>query len=370
MKKRVLTILLAATMAVGLLAGCGNKAAAPQSGQSQAAAAGDTVKIAMLPKFKGENYFDACKIGAQEAVDELNKSGKKVEFLYDGPPQDQATNQKQVDILEGWIAQNVNVIIVSPNDPTAIAPTLQKAQEKGIKVLTFDADAQEDSRDLFVNQVVAEGVAEGLVKGTADKLKEKGYGPDKPANIALVSSAKTDANQQSWMAAIETLLATDDYKWMTIKNKETDIYYPGPDETETQTQCGTLIGRMGPGEDQIQAAIGLTSMATPALGSQYESASSKPDVKSVVLTGLATPNGIKAYIKNEANPLSAGVLWNCMDLGYLAVEAGYQMAAGEIGPDATKFEAGRLGEKEIQDKMVVLGPALIFDSANVDEFNY
>jgi hypothetical protein len=101
-----------------------------------------TVKIAMLPKFKGENYFDACKVGAQEAIDELNKDAKVVEFLYDGPSQDQATNQKQVDILEGWIAQQVNVIIVSPNDPVAIAPTLKKAMEKGIKVLTFDADAQ------------------------------------------------------------------------------------------------------------------------------------------------------------------------------------------------------------------------------------
>jgi len=329
-----------------------------------------TVKIAMLPKFKGENYFDACKVGAQEAIDELNKDSKVVEFLYDEPSQDQATNQKQVDILEGWIAQQVNVIIVSPNDPVAIAPTLKKAMDKGIKVLTFDADAQPDARQLFVNQVASDGVAKGLVEGTAAKLQAKGYGPDKPANIGIVSSAKTDANQQAWLASIKQMLATDDYKWMVLKNEDTDVYYPGPDETTTQTQAGILISRMGPGADQIQGAIALSSMATPALGSQYNAASVKPDPKTVTLTGLATPNALKSYIKDDSNPLDAGVLWNCMDLGYLAVQCGYQMATGAITDASTKITAGRLGDREIKDKMVVLGPALVFDKANVDNFNY
>jgi ABC-type sugar transport system substrate-binding protein len=328
------------------------------------------VKIAMMPKFKGENYFDACKIGAQEAVDELNKAGTAVEFLYDGPPQDQATNQRQVDILEGWIAQKVDVIIVSPNDPTAIAPTLKKAQGRGIKVLTFDADAQEDARDLFVNQVVAEGVAQGLIKGAADNLKLKGYGPGATANIAFVSSAKTDANQQSWLAECKKLLASSDYNWMKLQNEDTDVYYPGPDETTTQAQSGTLVGRMGVGPGQIQGAIGLTSMSVPALGSQYEAASAKPDPKKTVIVGLATPNAIKAYIKNANNPLDAGILWNCMDLGYLSVQAGFQMAKGTVTASSSSITAGRLGQKSIANKMVVLGPALVFDKNNVDQFNY
>jgi ABC-type sugar transport system substrate-binding protein len=324
----------------------------------------------MMPKFKGENYFDAVKIGAQEAVDELNRSGQAVEFLYDGPPQDQATNQRQVDILEGWIAQRVNVIIVSPNDPNAIAPTLQKAQQRGIKVLTFDADAREDARDLFVNQVVSEGVAQGLVKGAADNLKAKGYGPSAPANVAFVSSAKTDANQQAWLAEVKKLLATSEYNWMLLKNEDTDVYYPGPDETNTQAQSGTLIGRMGPGASQIQGAIGLTSMSVPALGSQYEAASAKPDPTKTVIVGLATPNAIKAYIKNSANPLDAGILWNCMDLGYLSIQAGFQMAKGTVTASSSSITAGRLGQKTIANKMLVLGPALVFDKNNVDQFNY
>jgi ABC-type sugar transport system substrate-binding protein len=328
------------------------------------------IKIAMMPKFKGENYFDAAKTGAQAAVADLNKSGTAVQFLYDGPPQDQATNQEQVNILQGWIAQKVNVIILSADDPTAIAPTLKNAQSQGIKVITFDADAETDARSLFVNQVTSDGVAGGLVKSAADQLKSKGYGPSNPANIALVSSATTDANQQSWVKGINTLLATSDYSWMKIKNPSTDIYYPGPDETTNETQCGTLIGRMGVGADKIQCAIGLTSMATPALGAQYASASAKPDVTKVVITGLATPNALKEYIKDDSNPLKTGVLWNVQSLGYLALQTGYQMAKGTITASSTSITAGKLGPFTISNQMIVLGPAMIFDKSNIDTFNY
>lgn len=198
--------------------------------QSVSAKGEEKLTIAMLPKFKGENYFDACKMGAEEAAEELG-----VTLLYDGPPQDQATNQKQVDILEGWIAQEVDAIVVSPNDPTAIAPTLKKAQKAGIKIISFDADAQEDARDIFVNQITPESAAKGLLDGVAEDLKEKGYGDSKKANIALVSSSGTDANQKAWEEAIDALLETEEYSFMQIKNRETDVYYPGTEETKVNS---------------------------------------------------------------------------------------------------------------------------------------
>lgn len=388
--KKLVTIVCLALVAVLAFAACGAPAPAaseaapaaseeaapavseeaPAVSEEAAAPAGGAITIAMLPKFKGENYFDACKTGAEEAVAELTDSGVEVTFLYDGPPQDQATNQKQVDILEGWIAQGVNVIIVSPNDPEAIAPTLQKAMGEGIKVLTYDADANPDARDLFVNQVTAEGTAKSMVAAVAQTMEAKGYGPENPINLGIVSSAKTDANQAAWLDGIKSLIASDDYNWMKIANEETDVYYPGPDETKAQQDAATLVSRMGEGEDKIQAAIGLSSMATPALGAAYESAAEKPDATKITMTGLATPNALKEYILNPENPLDTGILWDCMDLGYLAVMAGYQMGTGVITPESTSMTTTRLGDREIADKMVVLGDALIFDSSNVENYNY
>ena len=336
---------------------------APAATATTAPAQGGAVTIAMLPKFKGENYFDAVKVGAEEAAKELG-----VTLLYDGPPQSDATNQNQVNILEGWIAQGVKAILISPNDPAAIVPTIKKAQDAGIKVVTFDADAKQ--RDLFINQASYDAIGQGMVKAVATSLTAKGYGASKPANVGMVSSAKTDANQNAWIAAIKKAMATPEYSWLKIANEDTDIYYPGPDETANQKDAGTLISRMGPDAKQIQAAIGLSSMAAPALGAAYEAAAQKPDPKVVTMTGIATPNGLKQYILNDNNPLDSGVLWNCMDLGYLSVQAAYQMATGKITADSTTMTAGRLGDRAIADHMILLGDALIFDKTNVEKYNY
>ena len=357
MKKGLFTVCLILTILCTALTSCGKK----DSG---------VLKIAMIPQFKGENYFDAVKVGAEEAIAELKKDGKKIVFFYDGPPQDQATNQKQVDILEGWIAQKMNVIIICPNDPEAIIPTLKKAMQKGIRIVTYDTDCPPEGRELFVNQAMSDDLGNGLVKAAADGLSAKGYGPGKPANLALVLTTKTDTTTSSWGQSVLNAIAKPQYNWIVMKNKDTDMYFPGWDETTTQSQCGTVIGRMGPNPDQIQVAMGLSSMSAPALASQYEAASQKPDPNKLYITGIATPNAIKSYVMDPANPMDSGVLWNCMDLGYLSIYTGYQLVTGEITASSPSVKSGRMGTKEITDTMVLLGPALIFDKNNVNQYDY
>lgn len=368
--KSVLSVLLVLTMAVSMGA-CNSTSAPAGASQNQSASEKEeTITVAVLPKFKGENYWDACKTGAQEAIKELQTEGKKVEMIYDGPPQDQATNQKQVDILEGWIAQNVNAIVTGVIDPGAISQTLQKARDKGIKVVTFDSDSPK-ARDLFINQVSFDGIAEGVVKSASDQLTRKGYGPNHKANVAIISQTKTDTNLNGWIAAIKKLLATKEYNWMVVQNENTDIYYPGADESENSKTASTLLGRMGGGADQINCAMGITSMSCPCLGAAYQSAASKPDKDSVVITGLATPNAVKSYILDDTNPLKTAVLWKCSDLGYLAAQAGYQLASGELAKDATFIKTKRLGERSIsKDGTIVLGDALIITKNNVSQYNY
>lgn len=205
MGKKVCAGVLAGVMSMGALC--------------MTAYAADDVKIAVLPKMKGENYWDACKEGAEDAIAELNE-GNAVTLLYDGPPQDQSTNQRQVDLLEGWIAQDVDAIVVGVVDTTAIAPTLQKAMDKGIKVVTYDSDTIPEARDLFVNQCSVESVAKGLLDSAAEELKAKGYGDDKTANLAIVAASKTETNHQAWLAEIKELLQTDDYSFIKIQKKE------------------------------------------------------------------------------------------------------------------------------------------------------
>lgn len=380
MRKRVLSIVLTAGLIVTTLTGCmqetgGNQTgnsngSSSDSGSSSADSEDKTIKIAVLPKMKGENYWDACSDGARDAIDELKAAGHNVELIYDGPPQDQATNQKQVDIIEGWIAQGVDVIVTGLIDGAAIAPTLKKAMDNGIKIVTFDTDSEPGARDLFINQASYEGIGTALLINAARELREKGYGPENPVNLAIMGQTKTDINIEAWRENIEAMIATDEYSWIRINNHDTDIYYPGADEVEVQTQAATLIARMGEGPDKIQCALGITSMTAPALGAQYSSATSKPSADKIVLGGLATPNALKSYLLDDELPLDFGILWNCMDLGYLAVMAGYQLVTGEVTADADVITTSRLGECNITDNEILLGDPLVITAENVEQFDY
>lgn len=358
--KKLLSLVLVVILTTALFAGF-------------ASAEEDTIKIGMLPKFKGENYFDGCYVGAQEAADALG-----IELVYDGPNQSEATNAKQVEILTGWLSQDFDAIVVSPCDAEGLAPTLREFQDNGVIVLTFDADAPNDARSLYVNAAPAANIAKALVEVVAAGLMELGFGEDQTARLAMISGSGLDVNQNEWILAIEAYIA-ENYPWITINCDEVgylgaDIWTPGSDETAAQNAANEAIALSGGATDgsQINAIIGTSSMSTPALAAAWDATTGeKPQV---VLTGLATPMGLVDYILDEENPMKYGVLWDVNDLGYLAVEAAVAMVKGELEAAEGTF-ASALGDKEIVTASdggleLLLGDALTFGPENVEDYNY
>src|SRR5882672_10097160 len=90
--------------------------------------------IALLPKLINIDYFDACKRGAAKAADEAG-----VKLIYDGPTAPSGSEQNK--FFDTWIRQGVSAICIAPNQPKTIQRFVEKAHEKGIKVLTWDSDA-------------------------------------------------------------------------------------------------------------------------------------------------------------------------------------------------------------------------------------
>jgi hypothetical protein len=64
------------------------------------------------------------------------------------------------------------------------------------------------------------------------------------------------------------------------------------------------------------------------------------------------------------------VLWNTHDLGYLALYTATLLAQGRLARGATSLEAGPLGRIEIAGDQVILGKPVIFNKANIDQFNF
>jgi rhamnose transport system substrate-binding protein len=297
--------------------------------------------IAMMPKAKGDPYFISCKLGADEAARELG-----VELLWDGPTDLDAA--KQNEVVEAWITRGVDAIAVSVENKAGISTVLRKAREKGIKVITWDADAEKDARDFLINQATPQGIGYTLTDEAARILGNKG-------DFAIVTASLSAANQNEWIKYIKERLAQKypDIKLVAIQPSEGDR-----DRAFSETQ--TLL-KVYPNVKLIMA------IAAPAVPGAAEAVkqSGRTDVK---VTGLSLPNMCKPYLKEGV--AGSIVLWNTADLGYLTVYTANALTKGELKRGDTKINAGRLGPIEVVDDEVRLGLPFIFNKDNIDRFNF
>jgi ABC-type sugar transport system substrate-binding protein len=59
---------------------------------------------------------------------------------------------------KNWITLGVDAIAAACENKQGISTALRKAQSKGIKVITYDADALPDAREFFVNQATPQAL--------------------------------------------------------------------------------------------------------------------------------------------------------------------------------------------------------------------
>jgi ABC-type sugar transport system substrate-binding protein len=298
--------------------------------------------IAMMPKAKGDPYFVSCRAGAEEAAREAG-----VELLWDGPTSLDAARQNE--LVENWITRGVDAIAVAVENRAGISTVLRKARARGIKVLTWDADAETDARDFFVNQATAEGIGYTLTDEAARLLGDRG-------EFAVITGALTAANQNEWIAFIRRRLAEKypDLSLATIRPSDDDR-----DKAFTETQT---VLRVFPRARLIMA---ISAPAVPGAAEAVRQAGKSGDVRVI---GLSLPNINKPYVHDGT--VQTVVLWNTADLGYLTVHASAMLATGKLAPNATSLVAGRLGAVVINGQEIVLGPPLMFTKANIDRYDF
>ena len=140
--KKAVAIFMAATMTMGMLAGCGSSSEKQKEndGNKQETEDNGKIKIAFVPQLIGIPYFTAMEKGGQQAAEDLG-----VEFLYTGATQASAT--EQVKIMDSLIKQGVDAMSLSVLDSSSTNPYIEKAQEAGIPVYTSDSDAPDSTRE-------------------------------------------------------------------------------------------------------------------------------------------------------------------------------------------------------------------------------
>lgn len=297
--------------------------------------------IAVMPKAKGDPYFVSCRAGAEQAAREL-----KARLIWDGPTE--MDPAKQNEVVEGWITRRVDAIAVAVANSTAISTVLRKARSRGIPVLTWDADAEPDARDFFVNQATAQGIGETLADETARVLGGRG-------RFAIITGALSAANQNEWIGFIK---------------RRMESRYPGvalaavrpcdDDRDKAFAETQTLL-KVYP---DVRVIVGVSAPAVPGAAEAVRQ-SGRRDVKVI---GLSLPAMCKPYV--HAGVIDSVVLWNTHDLGYLTVYAADAAARGRLRPGARSLEAGRLGRIRVDGSAVILGAPFVFNAGNIDRYDF
>ena len=300
------------------------------------------LRIGMMPKLVGIDYFNACEKGAREAAEELG-----IELVYDGPDSNDVS--RQTALVEAWIARKFDVIAIAPNDPDAISPALRKARKRGIKVITWDADAEEEYRDYFINQADNSAIAKTLIETMV-----KGIGED--GKYLILTGSLTADNQNQWMSEMEKYRQANYPKLTNLSDAPKVSQEDQALATRVTVDCLKSYPEM-------QGLFAITSVALPGAAEALRKSGA---ADRVFLTGLATPNSMKEYIKDGT--LKKMVLWNPVDLGYLTVYTAKLLAEDKIEGD--EIEAGRLGKKKVRGTEVLLGDPLVFDVNNIDQFDF
>ena len=233
MKRRVLALLMAAAMTVGMM-GCG-AVAIDGEGESKEASSSENTgsgSVGLAISTLNNPFFVKLSEGAQAAADE---AGVKLITVDAG---DDAA--KQTSDVEDLISKNVSVLIVNPVDSDAIAPAVKDAVSKGLKVISVDrvvngvdVDCQIASDNVagaemateYLAELVGEGAKVAELQGVpgASATIDRGEGFHNVADqkLDVVSSQTANFNRAEGMTVMENVLqSASDVKGVFAHNDE------------------------------------------------------------------------------------------------------------------------------------------------------
>ena len=374
MKKKVISVLLCAAMATGILAGCAAAPATSAPAESAPAAAEEAAPadeaapaeeaaadeaapaaqgggtFAIVTKSAGNPFMDRLASGFSEVIEAAGGT-----VVRQDP--ESATADAQITVIQSLISQGVDTIAISANDANALISVCKEARDAGIKVLTLDSDVDPGARAVFCNQAGVEAVGQQLIDAVYDLTGGEGQ-------YAILSATSQATNQNAWIDAMKAIQEGDD-KYSKIELVE--VAY-GDDEPQKSTDQTQALLQNYP---DLKVICAPTTVGIAAAAKVLQDQGS-----SVKLTGLGLPSEMAEYIgDDDAHSCPYMFLWNPIDLGRLAGYVSLKLYDGSItGAAGDTFEAEGLEASPYtvvdngNGTEIILGPPFKFDASNIDEW--
>ncbi|MCF6470493.1 autoinducer 2 ABC transporter substrate-binding protein [Nonomuraea sp. MG754425] len=339
---------IVATLTAVVLTACSTVggAAGPSTAPDGGAGSGDGgggQKVAFVSQVEGVPYFSAFKQGAQETARSLGMS-----YTQAGPATADAT--EQVRIFNSLVQQGYAAIAVSPLDPRSMNPAIAAARQKGIVVITSDADAPGSERQLFTQQATDAALGATVMDEIAGQMGGKGeYG--------IVSGAADTQTFNNWVAEARKRQESA-YPQMRLVG---GVRYTA-DTAQALKEAQDLM-TANPG---LKGLIAVPSTAVPGVAQAVQNAGKAGQV---AVSGFGSPKTARTFVDSGA--MTSTVLWDVPQLGILTVWAMKQLLDGkEIAAESTVPGLDEPVKYDATGKTLVLGPPMVFTKANIGQFDY
>src|SRR5882672_1205792 len=312
---------------------------------SAATAAAETrYRVAMVVKNLGNGFFDAAHQGGDEAAKALGD----VELIYTGPTK--PTAEGQIEIINSLIAQKVNAIVISSNDPDALVPVCKKAAQRGITVVSFDSGVAKAGRIFQINPSNPELIGLKQLQMAAKTIGGKG-------EIAILSATTQATNQNKWIQVMKDDLKKPEFAGLKL----VDVVY-GDDQSDKSYREAVGLFRKHP---DLKAIIAPTTVGITAAA---KAVTDQSLVGKVYVTGLGLPSEMVGHVRSGA--VDTFAIWNPVDLGYTAVYAAWQVVSKKAsGKPSTQVPVGRMGSLKIDaNGDAAMSEPYVFDKTNVEKF--
>ncbi len=206
MKKRLLAVLMAATLAFSMIA-CGGKTDDKKDDANKTEETGDLIKVGIINNDPNESGYRAAN--DRDLKEKFTKeNGYDASFAYS------LKNDEQIEAAQKFIQDGVDYLLLSAADVSGWDSVLKDAKDAGIQVILFDRtiDAPED---LYVASIVSDMAKEG--ETAVNWLK--GQKLDK-YNIIHIQGVMGSAAQIGRSGAVDAAVKSDGWNIVTQQTAE------------------------------------------------------------------------------------------------------------------------------------------------------
>ena len=303
-------------------------------------------KIATIPKIDGITWFDDMKRG----VNQFNTDfGSEVEAWQIGPDSEDAA--KQVQIIEDLIAQNVDAIVVVPNDPLALEPVLTKARQQGIVVISHEGPALAETEAVDYDLEAFSNDAFGELMGR--KLVE-GMGKDSGTFVGEVGSLTSETHMAWYNAAVKWLAEN----YPNIKPVQAQPYEDANDDAKARSNAIEILKKYPKLDGMISCSV--------SAGSNMAQVLKEKKIKTVTLSQLTLPSVGGPYI--EEGWIYSGQAWEPAGAGYAGNMLALRILKGEKIDSTVDLKWNNYTASTVDGK-IVIGDAILQFQKGEDPFD-